>query len=764
MTERRVERDAVESTAAGTGDELRMGNLLDRWEEAQERGQPCDLESLCADCPELLDALRLKIEALEAFDERLRADAIALQATDDGSKPATGDLIASQTRYSQRRLLAQGGLGVVYSATDESLGREVAIKFMQPRLRHDPHSRSQFQLEAQVAGRLEHPGVVPLYGVGRTPGGDPFYVMRYIAGENLGDAVQRFHDEEDRQGVRFTSRRFHELLGHFVGACKTIAYAHDRGVLHRDIKPANIMLGRFGETMVVDWGLALPIQRSEQARAVGEPSLVPATERSDVACSSGSGAGTPAYMSPEQAEGCDHLTPASDIFSLGTTLYWMLSRMPPFDGANVHEVLQAVRRGQYRRLNEVNRRIPKALQAICGRAMQLKPSDRYPSALDLARDVECWLADAPVSAMPDSPMRIAGRWLRHHRATAQVLAISGVLLILISSIAAITMARLAKQEHQALEASQQARRESIAMAAQFAARSIAGEIDVRWRILETEAADGELARMLADRAGNLDGPVDLEEELDLNAVSDASFQAWLNSRYIEHNETTRATSWLLCDHRGVQLARAPVADTIGQRFAFRDYFHGLGSDLNPGEAEGAEPITNVHRSMVFHSQAINRDMVAFSVPVWSGKTGTPRRRVLGVLAMTVEVGEFQVLESTLSQNQTTVLIDTRVDLIDGKPLRGRILQHPRFGEELRSGGPKFRISPDDVERCVDFIRRRHESKTAEHGTPQLRPYHDPLAPPQTSATLAAFEPVTVRGRDPDVADTGWYVIVQSVPD
>jgi serine/threonine protein kinase len=159
------------------------------------------------------------------------------------------------------RFHARGGLGEVLVAKDESLGREVALKVMQSPPGSDPDRRRRFELEAAITSLLEHPGIVPVYGAGEDEAGRPCYTMRFIQGETLRDAVRPLHDA--RSPVSDTAARgllFRGLLSRFITVCNTIAYAHSRGVIHRDLKPANIMLGKYGETLVVDWGLAKRIK------------------------------------------------------------------------------------------------------------------------------------------------------------------------------------------------------------------------------------------------------------------------------------------------------------------------------------------------------------------------------------------------------------------------------------------------------------------------------------------------------------------------
>jgi serine/threonine-protein kinase len=169
-----------------------------------------------------------------------------------------GGSTSAGTRFVVLRPHATGGLGQVFVARDTELNRDVALKEIQGQFAFDPRFRSRFEFEAEVTGGLEHPGIVPVYGLGHLPDGRPFYAMRFIKGNNLKEAIARFHEAEGKSGrdPGQSTLELRELLGRFIDVCDAIAYAHSRGVLHRDLKPGNIMLGKYGETLVVDWGLA----------------------------------------------------------------------------------------------------------------------------------------------------------------------------------------------------------------------------------------------------------------------------------------------------------------------------------------------------------------------------------------------------------------------------------------------------------------------------------------------------------------------------
>jgi serine/threonine-protein kinase len=330
-----------------------------------------------------------------------------------GTLPATVAEVkkVAGLRFQILRPHDKGGIGEVFVALDQELNRQVALKEIQERHATDPNSVGRFVREAEITGGLEHPGIVPVYGLGQYADGRPFYAMRFIQGQTLKDAIDRFHLGDP--GVTGRS-----LLTRFVAVCNTIAYAHSRGVIHRDIKPSNIMLGKYGETLVVDWGMA-KAGVNEPAPSAGdglpEPTLTPLLA-DGIETQAGATMGTPTYMSPEQAAGrLDLLGPASDIYSLGATLYTLLTDRPPIEGKNTVELLRKAQRGEWLAPRQVNPDVPPALDAVCRKAMALAASERYATALELAADVERWLADEPVAAYREPWTARAGRWVKRHR-------------------------------------------------------------------------------------------------------------------------------------------------------------------------------------------------------------------------------------------------------------------------------------------------------------------------------------------------------------
>jgi eukaryotic-like serine/threonine-protein kinase len=364
-----------------------------------------------------------------------------------GAGPPPGSTAGPRTsRFSPLRLHARGGLGEVYIAVDGELNREVALKEIQEKHGGQTESQLRFVFEAEVTGGLEHPGIVPVYGLGRYADGRPYYAMRFIRGDSLKAAIEKFQkspEVKDAIALRH-SLTLHQLLARFVAICNAIDYAHSRGVLHRDIKPDNVMLGSHGETLVVDWGLAKALNRPDPPDDSQPKPLRPLSGSDTSATMVGSVMGTPSYMSPEQAAGeVEKLGPASDIFSLGSTLYALLVGRAPFRDMPIVELLDKVKKAEFPPPRASNKAIPPALEAICLKAMALKAADRYATAAAFAADVERWIADEPVEAFPEPWAIRLGRWARRHRTAV---AVSFVLLLTASTALGISTVLIGREK------------------------------------------------------------------------------------------------------------------------------------------------------------------------------------------------------------------------------------------------------------------------------------------------------------------------------
>lgn len=313
------------------------------------------------------------------------------------------------TKYRIVEEISRGGMGTVYRAEDTELDRQIAIKVLStPETNSDMAKR--MVREAQIIARLEHPGIVPVHDVGLLADGRVFYAMKLVRGSRLDEYAARNISVKDR-------------LRKFQAACEAVAFAHAHGVIHRDLKPANIMIGSFGEVLVLDWGVAKIVGPPRSPEGIFEADTLPLPgqnsdeeQRNEVAVEDtayGTVIGTPLYMSPEQARGeIAQLDERSDVYSLGAILYFLLTNQSPgaTDAATASKVPATLRRPR-----EVNAKVSKPAEAMCLKAMARERDGRYASARDLAADVANLIDDEPVSAYRENAFELAGRWLGKNR-------------------------------------------------------------------------------------------------------------------------------------------------------------------------------------------------------------------------------------------------------------------------------------------------------------------------------------------------------------
>lgn len=329
--------------------------------------------------------------------------------------------VLNEDHFQLQDFLARGGMGEVWMAVDPSIGRTVVLKTLRAGLKA---AEARFMLEASITGRLEHPGVVPVYELGIDEAEQPFYAMKFIQGRTLKTAIQDFLAIPSTD---FSVRelQLQSLLLSFISMCDTISFAHHRGIIHRDIKPENVMLGQFGETLVLDWGLARDRSAAnnptvDHSGLSGSPGLSAGS-----ATRAGSMMGSPFYMAPEMLAGrSDQADERTDIYLLGATLYEILTGVAPHQDRDIRRsrTFEAAVPPRQR-----NPGLPKALDAICLKALAERSEDRYGTALELAEDMRRYVAGEPVSVCPETYWERTRRWLRRHQVLVRRAAIGGLL-------------------------------------------------------------------------------------------------------------------------------------------------------------------------------------------------------------------------------------------------------------------------------------------------------------------------------------------------
>ncbi len=357
------------------------------------------------------------IRSIEAVEQRtIEATAESVGPPTDPSH-RTCDKSASDShepggRFTVLRDLAENGLAKISIAKDREVPRYVSFKTLLTEHADSAKSRVRFLREAKITGRLEHPGVPPVYSLGRLADGRPYYVTRLVEGESLGEAIVRLHQRGNRQ----REWMMQDLFRRFLFVCDAVSYAHVQGIVHCGIKPDSILLGDHGETMIVDWGSATFLDPDEPESSPPSPSPLPSdgsVRASDAPPGDRRGVSDSsfdelAFMSPEFAGGDrGQRSHHCDIFALGATLHAIATGKPPYDD-HAPKLAQRVKRGEI----EIAASMPPPLKAICRRAMEPVAPDRYGSAAELADDLGRWMADLPVSVYQETAIDRAKRWLR----------------------------------------------------------------------------------------------------------------------------------------------------------------------------------------------------------------------------------------------------------------------------------------------------------------------------------------------------------------
>jgi WD40 repeat protein len=421
----------------------------------------------------------LAVRAAPEASDLGSAPTLRAPTADNAAIPTTGVLPeVDPSRYAIIDELAHGGIGRILRARDLHLDRPVALKEL---LAPDRGAEARFVAEALVTARLQHPSIVPVYEAGRWPGGEPFYAMRLVSGRSLVEVINERKRLEERLA----------LLPHVLAVAEAIAYAHSERIIHRDLKPANVLVGSFGETVVIDWGLAKDLTREEPSapELPSDPSSSAAQEANLTRV--GTVVGTPAYMPPEQAVGLP-VDERADVYALGAILYHLLAGRQPYDGGSSQQVLLRVVQGPPTPLHQCAECIPRDLLAIVAKAMAREPAERYATARELAEDLKRFQTGQIVGAYQYTRVELLRRFLRRYRAAVTVTVVALLLLVGLGTVSLLgLMAERDRAEAQADKLRLEQARSAVKLDPNEAIASLR-ELSpgfTRWSAVRTIAAD-----------------------------------------------------------------------------------------------------------------------------------------------------------------------------------------------------------------------------------------------------------------------------------
>lgn len=455
-----------------------IGELAEQFTERLRSGEHPDVEQYARDYPDVAEALRQILPALDVMGAAPTRSSGETLSTPEQLGQDLGDFRILQE-------IGRGGMGVVYEAEQCSLGRRMALKVLPFAAMLDCQQLKRFKNEARAAATLDHPNIVAVHSVGEVRGVH-YYAMQLVEGQSLAEVIAQRRKERGVSGPdnvdgkavttdhrpqsalrtpqsaidtrpvaalstvpnSDTKEYFRTVAQLGIQAAEALDYAHQSGIIHRDVKPGNLLIDAEGKLYVTDFGLA----RIETDAGM--------TMTGDLL-------GTLAYMSPEQALAkrvvVDHRT---DIYSLGVTLYELLSLQRPYDGADRQELLKKIAFEEPRRLRQINRRIPEDLETIVSKAMEKGPDDRYAAAQELAEDLQRFLGDQPIQAKPPTMLQRTGKWARRHQALVAAAVVVMGLLLAGASTSTVFVMRAQSRTQAALEDAQQQRQQAETAAAE----------------------------------------------------------------------------------------------------------------------------------------------------------------------------------------------------------------------------------------------------------------------------------------------------------
>ncbi|HMP05633.1 MAG TPA: protein kinase [Lacipirellulaceae bacterium] len=707
--------------------------------------------------------------------------------------------------YELEELLGSGGMGDVYKARHKQFGRVRAVKVIKPQFVSSGHTEviRRFYNEIKAVGRLEHRNIVVAIDSSSPSDHVHYLVMEYIDGVSLDQLVAARGPLPVAEACEVIRQ-----------AARGLQYIHKNDMVHRDIKPSNLMItlidgeaghgdstlasgadGRRAVVKILDLGLALLADDgADRLTRLDHKAM-----------------GTGMYMSPEQWR-TTSVDIRADIYSLGCTLYHLLAGNPPFFDSDLRPE-KAHEKSAVPAIAAAAGPVPKPLWHVIQKMLEKRPEDRFATPAEVAEALAPFAEGHQLAALvsghevdpartppsretvPQTAATIDTRRSRPWFSSAGLgpsrrwvlsKALPWALIGLFAGGAVWLLDQSGKAKIE------QAARDSLPSFARHAARtSLPDELDERFDVLNEAAADPALIAALKKVNVELPAGVDPLQELDSEALK--TLDDWIARLNHMHSSDMSVDSWFINNAFGVQVARSPRDKSLGQSFRHRDYFHGLARQVDPTDVEtlrSIQPIRENNLSLVYASTTSKRLKVAFSVPIWdkppaadAGAEASPAEQaadapaaaadapntsasnepqVVGVLAMSVNVHDFQVLEEDLAGGSDVVLVDLRPDWVEGREQRGLILHHPRLANN-ENKGKLGRIDPQ----LLALIDEADPLSAAEFdaGEHFLAGYRDPLVSDARLRYWGVFEPVRFRLRNKSAAAgsvqrVGWVVLVQ----
>lgn len=529
--------------------------------------------------------------------------------------------------YELLQEIARGGMGVVYKARHRKLNRVVALKMILAGQLASEQDVRRFHAEAEAAATLDHPGIVPIYDVGEHSG-HHYFSMAYIEGVSLAEMI--------KEGPLPTP----VAVEHAKHVAEAMAYAHERGVIHRDLKPANVLVDSSGVPKVTDFGLAKKVEDDGSLTTAGEI------------------LGTPSYMPPEQAAGkADGVGESADVYLLGALLYAMTTGRPPFQASNSVDTLLQVLDKEPVAPRLLNAAVPADVETIALKCLQKDPQRRYPTAIDLAHDLERVLQNEPISARPVSRFERMWRWSQRHPALSTMSLVAATLSVVL--LVGVGWGYIHERNMRTQLATALARQQLLTERLRKLVEFIHNGEKVRSYEEAVEAAvqDPELLESLTAFVES-DSLVELREPLNdpalagkraaelgelrnafVEHVDRSRLQNWVDTRLLMNSEEQKSEvfAWFVQDSEGLQIARSPLGeDNVGYNYAWRSYFHGgrddyrdLSEYLEAVDEQGGH-LEETQVSTAFLTKTTDEWVVAISTPVYADPAET---RFLGVVGV-----------------------------------------------------------------------------------------------------------------------------------